>query len=94
MQHHPSDTMASTMNNTHLLFQQLEQTKQNFWNSHAHLTEDERQDLWLRATAFPPNNAFGTSHASTAQQTPRSLLSASNMTHLPVWIPFGTRFPV
>lgn len=79
--------MASTMDNTHYLFQQLEQTKQNFWNSHAHLTENERQDLWSQATALPPNNAFGNSNASTVQQTPRSMPS-SNLTHLPVWIPF------
>jgi hypothetical protein len=76
------------MENTQFLFQQVEQTKQNFWNSHAHLTEDERQDLWLQATAFPPSNAYGTSHASTAQQTPRSMPSVSNLTHLPVWITF------
>ncbi|KAH3997148.1 hypothetical protein HBI56_123470 [Parastagonospora nodorum] len=71
------------MDNTQYLFQQLEQTKQNFWNSHAHLSENERQELWSQATALPPNNAFGSSNASTAQQTPRSMPSTSNLTHLP-----------
>jgi len=85
--HTTPHAMASTMDNTQYLFQQLERTKQNFWNSHAHLTENERQHLWSQATALPPNNAFGTSNASTVQQTPRSM-PPSNLTHLPVWIPF------
>jgi hypothetical protein len=83
-----SPTMASTMYDSNLpVFQQLEQAKQDFWNSHANLSEEQRQELWIQAASFPPSNAFSTSNASMAQQTPRSLPSTSNMTYLPVWIP-------
>ena len=72
--------MASTMfDSAQNLFQQLEQAKENFWISNAHLTEEQRQELWSQA-------AFQSSNASMAQQTPRTLPSTTNMMHLPVWI--------
>ena len=72
--------MASTMFDIpQNVYQQLEQAKQNFWNGHAHLTEEQRQELWSLA-ASQPNNA------SMAQSTPRTLPSTTNMMHLPVWI--------
>ncbi|KAL5121257.1 hypothetical protein ACEQ8H_000725 [Pleosporales sp. CAS-2024a] len=69
--------MAATMDNSPLLFHQLEQTRQHFWTSHAHLPEHEIQDRWLQATAVPPTNL------STVQQTPRWVPTASNPTQLP-----------
>jgi hypothetical protein len=81
--------MASTMfDNTQALFQQLEQAKQAFWSSNAHLSEEQRQQLWTQAASLSPSTtSFSASHASMAHQTPRSLPAASNMTHLPVWTP-------
>lgn len=75
-----SHTMASTMfDSAQHLYQQLEQAKADFWISNAHLTEEQRQELWSQA-------AFQSSNASMAQQTPRTLPSTTNMMHLPVWI--------
>ncbi|OAL07530.1 hypothetical protein IQ06DRAFT_289241 [Phaeosphaeriaceae sp. SRC1lsM3a] len=65
--------MASTMQT---LYQQLEQAKQNFRSSNAHLTEEQCQELWSQA-------AFQSSNASMAHQTPRSLPS-TDMMHLPM----------
>jgi hypothetical protein len=80
--------MAATMFDNQTLFQQLEQAKQTFWTSNAHLSEEQRQQLWTQAASLPPSTTgFSASHASMAHQTPRSLPAASNMTHLPVWIP-------
>ena len=82
---HPQSAMAPTLfDSSNSVFQQLEQTRQDFWSSNAHLSEEQRQELWLQAASIP-SNAFGTSHASLAHQTPRSMPSSSNMTHLPVW---------
>jgi hypothetical protein len=79
--------MAATMFDNQTLFQQLEQAKQTFWSSNAHLSEEQRQQLWTQAASLSPSTAsFNASHASMAQ-TPRSLPAASNMTHLPVWMP-------
>ncbi|KAF1912302.1 hypothetical protein BDU57DRAFT_542149 [Ampelomyces quisqualis] len=76
--------MASTMcESTQNILQQLEQTKQTFWSNNAHLTEEQRQDLWNQAASFPPSTAYTTSHASMAYQTPRSLPTMSNMAHFP-----------
>jgi hypothetical protein len=88
----PLTTMASTMfDSNQTLFQQLEQAKQSFWSSNAHLSEEQRQQLWLQAASLSPSNtntnSYSSSHASVAHQTPRSLPAASNMTHLPVWMP-------
>lgn len=78
--------MASTMfNSSNPVFQQLERAKQDFWNSNAHLSEEQRQQLWSQAASLS-SNGFGTSHGSMAHQIPRSMLSTSNMTQLPVWI--------
>jgi len=70
------------------VFQQLERTKQDFWTSHAHLSEEARQQLWSQAASFP-SNGFGTTHGSMAHQIPRSMLSSSDMTQLPVRKTFG-----
>jgi hypothetical protein len=77
--------MAPTMfDSTQTLFQQLEQTKQSFWSSHAHLSEEQRHELWVQA-AFQPRNVYTAPRTSMAHQTPRSLPSTSNMVHFPVW---------
>lgn len=64
----------------------LEQARQDFWNSNAHLTEEQRHEAWSTASQFP-NNAFDM-HAqpSMAHQIPRTMPnSMSNLTQLPVW---------
>lgn len=54
----------------------LEQAKQNFWTSNAHLSEEQRNQLWFQAACQP-------TQPSTAQQTPRSMpYSPSNMMQL------------
>jgi hypothetical protein len=92
LQYHHLTTMASTMfEHNQTLFQQLEQAKQSFWSSNAHLSEEQRQQLWTQAASLSPSttntNSYSSSHASVAHQTPRSLPAASIMTHLPVWMP-------
>lgn len=63
----------------------LEQARQNFWNSHAYLSEEERQASWMRAASAPSSNATNASQQSMAQQTPRTMRdSMSNLTDLPV----------
>lgn len=63
----------------------LGQAKQQFWNSNVHLTEEQRQQLWLQAASTLPGNAFTTTQPSVAQQTPRSMpYSTSDMTQLSV----------
>ncbi|KAF2831071.1 hypothetical protein CC86DRAFT_314204 [Ophiobolus disseminans] len=75
--------MASTLfDRGSTLYQQLERTRQDFWCSHAHLTEEQRQHFWSQAASCS-NNAYGTSHDSMVQQTPRSMISMSSMTQLP-----------
>lgn len=64
----------------------LEQARLDFWNSNAHLTEEQRQEAWLHAsTAFTfPRNAFD--NQPSMAQIPRTMPnSMSNLTQLPVW---------
>jgi hypothetical protein len=73
--------MASTLSNsssssTYIDF--LEQAKQNFWSSNAHLSEEQRNQLWFQA-------ACQSTQPSMAHQVPRSLpYSPANLTQLPV----------
>ncbi|KAF1832926.1 hypothetical protein BDW02DRAFT_570520 [Decorospora gaudefroyi] len=55
----------------------LEQAKRNFWTDNAHLSEEERNQLWFQAACQP-------TQPSIAHQTPRSMpYSPSNMAQLP-----------
>ena len=79
--------MASTFtSSSNAYLDILEQAKQQFWNSNANLTEEQRQQLWLQAASTLPSNAsISTQHAAT-QQTPRSMpYNTSDMTQLSVW---------
>lgn len=72
------------MNSSSSAFTILEQARLEFWNSNAHLTEEQRQEAWSTASLCP-NNAFA--QPSLAAQTPRTMPSSmSNLTQLPVWI--------
>ncbi|CAO2656973.1 Nn.00g057760.m01.CDS01 [Neocucurbitaria sp. VM-36] len=61
----------------------LEQAKQDFWSSNAHLSEEQRQERWLQAASTLPRNAFSSTQPSMADQTPRSMpYSTSDMTQI------------
>lgn len=64
----------------------LEQARLEFWNSNAHLTEEQRHEAWSTASLFP-NSAFDMpAQPSMAHQIPRTMPnSMSNLTQLPVW---------
>ena len=77
--------MASNLfDSNNPVFQQLEQTRQAFWTSTAQLSEGQRQHLWAQVASVP-NNGYGCANGSMVNQIPRSMLSDSNMTQLPVW---------
>ena len=60
----------------------LEQAKQDLWNRNSHLSEQQRQELWLQA-ASNPGNAFINTNPSLARQVPRSMSYSTTQT--PVW---------
>ncbi|KAF1946262.1 hypothetical protein EJ02DRAFT_367529 [Clathrospora elynae] len=70
--------MASTLPNSSSAYLHiLEQAKQNFWNSNANLSEEQRQEFWLQA-------AFNSTQPSMVHQTPRSMAYTSpDVTYLP-----------
>ncbi|KAF9699326.1 hypothetical protein EKO04_002207 [Ascochyta lentis] len=76
------------MNSSSSAYSILEQARLDFWNSNAHLTEEQRLEAWLHASAASsfPNNAFGNPvEASMAHQIPRTMPnSMSNLTQLPM----------
>ncbi|KAF3001222.1 hypothetical protein E8E13_001881 [Curvularia kusanoi] len=73
------------MNSSSSAFTILEQARQEFWSTHAHLTEEQRQEAWSTAALYPNSNAFDISaQPSMAQQIPRTMPnSMSNLTQLP-----------
>ncbi|KAF1840489.1 uncharacterized protein K460DRAFT_296925 [Cucurbitaria berberidis CBS 394.84] len=76
--------MAATLANSSPTYLQiLEQAKQDFWSGHAHLSEEQRQELWLQAASTLPSNAFNPTQPSMAHQTPRSMpFCAPDLTQL------------
>jgi hypothetical protein len=66
----------TTFDSSNPVFHLLQQTM--------HLSEEQRQEFWDQAASTLPTNAFATGQSSTVYQTPRSMPSTFNMTHLPV----------
>ncbi|UPX11737.1 uncharacterized protein EKO05_0002328 [Ascochyta rabiei] len=66
----------------------LEQARSDFWNSNAHLTEEQRLEAWSHASAAStfPNNAFSNpAEPSMAHQIPRTMpIGVLNLTQLPM----------
>lgn len=76
------------MNSSSSAYALLEQARREFWNSNANLTEEQRQEAWLHASASSfPSHAFDMpAQPSMAHQIPRTMPnSMSNLTQLPVW---------
>jgi hypothetical protein len=72
----------SIFGNGYSTLEHTQQTEQEIWNGHAHLSQE--QEFWQQTTSDLASNAFANPNALMAQQTPRSL-PASHMTY-PVWI--------
>ncbi|KAF2850739.1 hypothetical protein T440DRAFT_554899 [Plenodomus tracheiphilus IPT5] len=51
----------------------LEQARQDFWSSHAQLSEEQRQALWIQAASAPASNVYHSPRPSMASQTPRTM---------------------
>ncbi len=82
-----ADIFVNSSSSSSSAFTILEQARQEFWNSNAHLTEEQRQDAWATASLYP-NNAFNTPAQPTmAQHIPRTMpnSSMSNLMQYPVW---------
>ena len=59
----------------------IEQAQQDLWNRNSHLSQQQRQELWLSAASVP-SNAFDTN----ASQVPRSMAySPTSLAQTPVW---------
>ncbi|KAH6637853.1 key lime pathogenicity protein, partial [Boeremia exigua] len=74
------------MHSSSSAFAILEQARLEFWNSNAHLTEEQRQEAWATASLYP-NTAFDTpAQPSMAHQIPRTMPnSMTSLSQLPVW---------
>jgi hypothetical protein len=71
-----ASTLPNSSSSTYIDF--LGQAKQKFWSSNAHLSEEQRNQLWFQA-------ACQSTQSSMAHQVPRSMpYSPSNLTQLPV----------
>ncbi|KAF2682647.1 hypothetical protein K458DRAFT_341350 [Lentithecium fluviatile CBS 122367] len=72
--------MATALSNTIV---HLEQLKQDFCNRNAHLSEQQRVELWSQLVSAPlPSDASNTFQPSLVEQTPRYMsYSSSDMTH-------------
>jgi len=74
------------MDSSSSAFTILEHARQEFWNSNAHLTEEQRQEAWSTASLYPSNAFDMHAQPSMAHQIPRTMPnSMSNLTQLPVW---------
>ncbi|KAF2705233.1 hypothetical protein K504DRAFT_97959 [Pleomassaria siparia CBS 279.74] len=73
-------TMLPNTDTTYL--HMLEQAKQDLWSRNAHLSQQQRQQLWLQAAS---GNVFDPNHAtpSMVSQTPRSMAFNTCSTQLP-----------
>jgi hypothetical protein len=74
--------MATTLPNiddTYL--RTLEQAQQDLWNRNSHLSQQQREELWLSAASIP-SNALDIN----ASQVPRSMTySPISLAQTPVW---------